>query len=194
MSSYPTVENLTWSIFPFFYSDEENWDTWGEDNVIEDSTNVEDYFESASKIDEFLKDSNIDKFMKSPKASESLVQGSDKTLQTNIDDLVRNVQELDILKFKQPTKAKVKEEVDYFAEMIPVIAKRKSSLEQFQDDLETSKQVQFDKIIDIDVNVYIFTFMILHWVYKVKHLYSKDNYNTRALSLIMKRVQNPYYF
>ena len=162
--------------------------------MIEDSTNVEDYFESASKIDEFLKDSNIDKFMKSPKASESLVQGSDKTLQTNIDDLVRNVQELDILKFKQPTKAKVKEEVDYFAEMIPVIAKRKSSLEQFQDDLETSKQVQFDKIIDIDVNVYIFTFMILHWVYKVKHLYSKDNSNTRALSLIMKRVQNPYYF
>jgi len=119
-------------------SDEENWDTWGEDNVIEDSTNVEDYFESASKIDEFLKDSN---FRKSPKASESLVQGSDKTLQTNIDDLVRNVQELDILKFKQPAKAKVKEEVDYFAEMIPVIAKRKSSLEQFQDDLETSKQV-----------------------------------------------------
>ena len=127
-----------WHINYYFFSDEENWDTWGEDNVIEDSTNVEDYFESASKIDEFLKDSN---FRKSPKASESLVQGSDKTLQTNIDDLVRNVQELDILKFKQPAKAKVKEEVDYFAEMIPVIAKRKSSLEQFQDDLETSKQV-----------------------------------------------------
>lgn len=73
----------------------------------------------------------------------------ERNRQTDIDKLLKNVQGLDILKLdiKNPGKLKVEDDVDFFADMTPDIPKKKSSMEEFQKQLEIKQKVRIPRNI-----------------------------------------------
>ena len=120
------------------FSGTENWDDWEDEEENEEKTifhtEPDKLIEAQQVLEPMIS-------MKSVLSSNS--EESHRRLQSDIDTLVKNVQDLDILKLdiKVPSKIKTDEEVDFFADMTPNIPKQKSSLEKFQTELDTAKQV-----------------------------------------------------
>ncbi|XP_023331824.1 protein-associating with the carboxyl-terminal domain of ezrin-like [Eurytemora carolleeae] len=132
------------------FSGTENWDDWEDEEENEEKTifhtEPDKLIEAQQVLEPMIS-------MKSVLSSNS--EESHRRLQSDIDTLVKNVQDLDILKLdiKVPSKIKTDEEVDFFADMTPNIPKQKSSLEKFQTELDTAKQIReqkFAAVADLD--------------------------------------------
>ena len=122
----------------FFFSGNENWDDWEDENEEENGTSSQQEQSAETK-------KTLNPFPELSNHPILIPEQTHRKLQSDIDTLVKNVQDLDILKLdiKVPSKIKTDEEVDFFADMTPNIPKQKSSLEKFQVELETAKQVRF---------------------------------------------------
>jgi len=120
--------------FQSFSSPDEEWDNWEDEdsNTINPLENTRQHFSDL------------------PAAQEHSVDPV-RNLQSDIDTMLKNVQDLDILKLDLKTKVKEKDEVDFFADMTPDIPKKKSSLEKFQTELEKEKKARSDKFAPVDV-------------------------------------------
>ena len=148
MIEYSTVQDV-------FFSGTENWDDW------EDEEENEEKAIFHSEPDKLIEAQQVLEPMISLKSvASSNSEESNRRLQSDIDRLVKNVQDLDILKLdiKVPSKIKTDEEVDFFADMTPDIPKQKSSLEKFQTELDTAKQVNNVRIIQI-IQVFLLIFL-----------------------------------
>ena len=122
----------------FLLSDVDEWDKWEDDGHTPVSKPAVNWSPKIDQVGDTARDIEVE-----------------RSVQSDIDMLLKNVQDLDILKLGNTPKVKVKDEVDFFADMTPEIPSKMSELEKFQLELEKTKQVK--KIFICGFFLYLFT-------------------------------------
>ena len=109
------------------YAASDDWDDWNE----EENEEVSD----EETVKEYQNDFNI----RTPEMfKESPVKERSSEFTSNVDKIIKNIEDLDIMKLDiKVTKAKTDkvEDVDFFADMKPVIVKESTALEKFEEKL-----------------------------------------------------------
>jgi len=109
-------------------ADNEDWDKWNDEDDAMSSDNF--------KVEEKTKDCEDDRDDEYEVGKSELYTGTSFT--SNVDKIIKNIEDLDIMKLDikvtKPKTDKV-EDVDFFADMTPVIVKGSSSLEKFEEKL-----------------------------------------------------------
>ena len=132
-SPAPVMGDMVIKIEDNGFANGDDWDDWNDGDIEETSDNNESRVEETTK--EYHDDSNI----RTPEMfKESPVKDISSDFTSNVDKMIKNIEDLDIMKLDiKVNKAKTDkvEDVDFFADMKPVIVKGSTALEKFEEKL-----------------------------------------------------------